>query len=478
MNYTIHIILGNNASAEDKWQKAFQNYLAYALSEKHNISISWKTPDDLQDNLVDETIPCFILGVYSTQHLQDQQWLGQLSQLYNSTDSHPNIFFYKILRDVLNVNSVPAQSEAARKIAFYVHDTKSGELISEDVLLSDKINQFLFKTFELAREIAFQAKQFTENKQSEQTSVPDNSNASKIVFLSQVSPQSSPLREKLKQELISQRFRVIPSVNYSIHPPSELKDIIYKDLKQATLIIQLFGEEIDHRQDGANSTIEAIQNEVAVKYFLEKQEDAENFVKRLIWIADNEKLKNEQYKRYITNLKVEEELQVGGDIYQCTVEELKDIVLEKLKGIIGKKKVNLSREPIPQQVYLIPDVDTDDDMYHFKSVLEERGFSVVYLDKPANQQEAKAQHEAFLFQSEGVVMIHNEHNIRWVRAKVNDIFKIKSKGRKDDFRFKIVLSRTIDQLPGEAIYRDVTVVHPEQEAGLEFLGGQVLENAE
>ncbi|EAY25103.1 hypothetical protein [Microscilla marina] len=480
MNSTINIVTVDYTSENDKWHKAFKNYLAYALNEKHNITIYWQTIEEVLSNTRSEDIPTFILGVYSAQNIQNPEWQEQVAQLNNWGKEYNNAHFYKILREIVKVDAIPENSETAKQIAFYAHNTKSGELISEEVLLSSKINQFLFKTFELARDIALQVKQISSSTQISDS--PDRTTITQqTVFLSQVSPQSSPLREKLKQELISQGFRVIPSVNYSIHPPTEIRSVIYNDLKQSDLVIHLFGEEIDHRQDGVNNTIEAIQNEVSAKYSKEQQEDDENVRKRVIWIT-NSKLDNEQYKRYINNLKIEENLHIGGDIYRCTIEELKDIILSKLKhhNTINNDDdaIDLSQEFIEGQVYLMPDVNTTSDMHLFKTLLEEHGFSTVYLNNPKTQQEAKEQNEAFLFQSEGVVIIHNEHNIRWVRAKVNDIFRIKSKGRKKDFRFKIILSRTIDQLPQEPIYRDIQLVHPEAKTNLDFLGAKILEKTE
>lgn len=479
MNSSIHIVMGDAPSNENKWQKAFQNYLVYALREQYNISVSWQTPDSILEGGFSTNHTTFVLGVYTSKNLQDQNWVDKVTKLNDWTSAHSHAFFYKILREVVNATPLPSDTEQVKKFAFYVHDEKSGELIPEDSLLSDKINKFLPNTFELAREIDFQVKQaiqaqaITPSENGHQKSADQT----KTVFLAQVSPQAGPLREKLKQELISQRFHVIPSTDYPETDLDELRQKIYQDIKQADLIIHLLGEEIDTQRDGVNSTIEVIQNEVAVKYFLEKQEDDENIAKRIVWIADNERLTNEQYKRFIINFRIEKKLHFGCDIYQCTIEELKEIVLDKLIKRPVNKVVNLSKEFIPHQVYLIHDVGTESDLYDIKGILENKGLSVVYLEKPKNQKEAQTQHEAFLFQSEGIIMLHNELNIRWVRAKINDIFKIKSKGRRKDYRFKAVLSRTLEQLPNEPIYRDVRLFHPEGE--LEFLAEyQILEKAE
>lgn len=482
MNSTIHIVIIDSITENDKWQKAFKNYLAYALNEKHNIKVSWKTSEDILSNAIEKGTLTFILGVYSTQNIQDQQWQEQITQLHEWQDNQPNAVFYKILKELINAKTIPKYSKSIKQIAFYAHDTKSGELISEDILLSSKINQFLFKTFELAKSIALRS--LKKANQTQNTGGETKPAAiPQTVFLSQVSPQSSPLREKLKQELISQGFRVKPEVNYSIHSAEKQRDIIYKDLKQSSLVIHLFGEEVDHRQDGIHDTIEAVQNEVSAKYSKEQQEDNENAPKRIMWITSN-KFKDEQYKRYITNLKADDSLNIGGDIYQCTIEELKDIILNKLKDNPTIKNqtedepLDLTHEIVSKQVYIIPDTNTESDLYAFKDTLSEHGFSTVYLNNPKTQQEAKEQNEAFLFQSEGVVIIHNEHNIRWVRAKVNDVFRIKSKGRTENFKFKVVLSRTIEQLPQEPIYNDVVLIHPEEHKNLDFLGEAILEKAD
>ncbi len=186
MNSTIHIVIIDSITENDKWQKAFKNYLAYALNEKHNIKVSWKTSEDILNSVIEEGILTFILGVYSAQNIQDQQWQTQITQLHEWQDNQPNAVFYKILKELINAKTIPKYSKSIKQIAFYAHDTKSGELISEDILLSSKINQFLFKTFELAKSIALRNSK-TAN-QTQTTGVETKPlTVPQTVFLSQVS---------------------------------------------------------------------------------------------------------------------------------------------------------------------------------------------------------------------------------------------------------------------------------------------------
>lgn len=479
MAATIHILMGDIASNEDQWHKAFKNYLSYALSEQQNIKVEWKILSDLLDNNLPETVPTFILGVYQHQNSQSQDWATAISQLWEWSANHSYGYFYKILRETFAVNSIPANSENARKFDFYAHDPKSGELITEEALISTRINLFLPKVFLLAKEIATQTKKFHKAQTLPDAQAPVNK-PSNTVYLAQVSPQSEPLRNKLKQELVSQGFRVLPSVNYPHKDETTLVQAIRQDLKASNLIIHLFGEEVDTRLDGVNNTIEAIQNKVAVKLFQELLEDDQEVTKRMIWLADLDRLQNQQYKRFISNLRLERDLHFGGDIYQSTIEELKDIILDKLRGVKPKRKtkIDLSKDMVLEQIYLINDIGTEDDLFFIKEFLENREYRAVYLNNPSSQREAQAQHDAYLFRSAGVIIIHNEHNIHWVRAKINDLFKIKSKGRKEDFQFKILLSRTITQLPPEPIYRDVQLIHPENAEALSFLGNPQMAKAE
>jgi len=481
MSTTIHLVMGDIVSDDDKWQKAFKNYLSYALNEQQNINVEWKGVADLLENIQPSSIPVFILNVYWNQGLQNQEWLASSAKLWEWSVDNPQAYFHKILREPLNVSNVPDNSENARKFDLCVYDPKSGELIPEETLLSEKINLFLPKVFLLTREIATQTRTFYQEQSLPQAQAPTEKPVAKnVVFLAQVSPQSARLREKLKQELVSRGFQVLPTVNYTFQDEAELVQAIRQDLKKSNLIIHLFGEEIDNRQDGVNSTIEAIQNRVTAKYFLELLEDDQKIVKRMIWIAEISRVKNEQYKRFITNLKIERDLHFGGDIYQSTVEEFKDIILGKLKIVKPKKKIkiDLTKDIILEQIYVINDVGTEEDLCLVKDFLAERDYRAVYLENPGSQREAQAQHEAFLFRSNGVIIIHNEHNIHWVRAKINSIFKVKSKGRKEDYAFKLVLSRTLSQLPNEPIYNDVQLVHPENIGDLTFFGDRVLEKAE
>jgi len=481
MSTTIHLVMGNIASDDDKWQKAFKNYLSYALSEQQNINVEWKNTADLLDNIQTNSTPVFILNVYSSQNLQNQDWLTATTKLWECSEDNTRAYFYKILREPLNVNQVPDNSDNARKFDLCVYDPKSGELIPEETLLSEKINLFLPKVFLLTREIATQTRTFYKEQSLPEAKAPTEKPAVKnVVFLAQVSPQSARLREKLRQELVSRGFQVLPTVSYSYQDEAELTQAIRQDLKKSNLIIHLFGEEVDTRQDGVNNTIEAIQNRVTAKYFLELLEDDQKIVKRMIWITEISRIKNEQYKRFITNLKIERDLHFGGDIYQSTVEEFKDIILGKLKAVKPKRKlkIDLTKDVLLEQIYVINDIGTEEDLYFVKEFLEERDYHAVHLENPGSQREAQAQHEAHLFRSNGIIIIHNEHNIHWVRAKINSIFKVKSKGRKEDYQFKIVLSRTISQLPNEPIYHDVQLAHPENIGDLAFFGDRVLEKAE
>ena len=296
MSTTIHLVMGDIASDDDKWQKAFKNYLSYALNQQQNIKAQWTDTPDLLENTLSDDHPVFILGAFSNHNMQNQGWSDCITQLWKWSKDNDHGYFYKVLREPIDTTKVPSGSSSVRKFDLFAYDPKSGELIPESTLLSEKINLFLPKVFLLTKEIASQTKAFYNAQLLPETKKASTKKSSKnTVFLAQVSPQSAPLREKLKQELISQGFQVLPSTTYSFQDEEALHQAIQKDLKKSSLVIHLFGEEVDTRRDGINNTIEAIQNKAATKYFQELLEDDQKIVKRMIWIADMARIKNQQY---------------------------------------------------------------------------------------------------------------------------------------------------------------------------------------
>ncbi len=157
------------------------------------------------------------------------------------------------------------------------------------------------------------------------------------IYLAEASYELSAVRYSVKKELIKRGFRVLPEKTFPIQK-DELLENIHQDLKRAVLSVHFFGNNLSvpHPQTGLQ--MDVFQNLIAADFFKDqvslsiKGENTTTDFRRIIWMPENPRIKNEKHLKFVDALKHDYALYAGSDLIRSSPEELKDIIIQKLSG--------------------------------------------------------------------------------------------------------------------------------------------------
>jgi len=307
------------------------------------------------------------------------------------------------------------------------------------------VNQFLFSLSELAEHLV---NDIFVNKTQEQEL--------KGIYLAHASEDVNHIKESIQRELQAMNFEIYPKGNIS--QAGDVEQEIQENLRKCFMSIHLVGTTYQETLAYQNKPLGKFENEIAANHCQQNQE-----FKRVIWIA-SEKTEEENLALYINNLFRDKQLNRGADIISCTLEELKGLVEEK----INKQTQNFESD-YQNHIYLIYDETAEQDAAHIYNSIIEKGETVAQIN--TSKYEAKdawmQEHLTNLMNCKAVFFVNNSKSLKWFHSKLTDTFKIKNIGRKKDFSTRVLLSRTIEDLPQNSLYESVMLVNMNDEHTLQ-----------
>ncbi|KOY86170.1 hypothetical protein AD998_08415 [bacterium 336/3] len=317
------------------------------------------------------------------------------------------------------------------------------ELNVEGTEKTEIINHFLFSLAESAHHLVKDL--FTNTIETEEE-------IKKGVYLAHTSQDVAPIRESMRRELYAMGFDIYPKEN--ILQKEDTEQEIKENLKKCFISVHLIGTTYQEQFSYQNKPLGKLENEIAAHYC-----NSHHDFKRVIWIA-SEKTEEENQALYMNTIFRDKQLNRGADIISCTLEELKGLVEEKIQ----KQTQNFDNEQ-QNHIYLIYDETAEQDALSIYNTITEKGESVAQIN--TSKYDAKdawmQEHLSNLMNCKAVFFVNNSKSLKWFHSKLTDTFKIKNIGRKKDFSTRVLLSRTIQDLPQNSLYESVTLINMNDE---------------
>ncbi len=308
--------IDNTISCDKQWKLLFVSYLNHILQNNYKITLHHLTHETLS----------------STENFGDEDVFLYLKVLSNTSSevTIPSIASGFSTVECIGILKEPLENILASTIPFRLFDLcpidpETGLPIkAEELFEKENLTIFLSKISDLSFEI-----NLLFNGQSA-ISTP-------FIYLAETSYELSSIRYSVKKELIKRGYRVLPEKNFPLEE-EELQDFIQQDLKQAVLSVHFFGNHhsVPHPQTGLQ--MDVLQNMLAANYYkaqsslIHKGENITSDFRRIIWMPENPRIKNEKYLKFVDALKHDYALYAGSDLIRSSPEELKDIIIQKLSG--------------------------------------------------------------------------------------------------------------------------------------------------
>ncbi|MCU0438916.1 MAG: hypothetical protein MUC49_13535 [Raineya sp.] len=413
----------------DAWLDLFSKYFVHLLKHYHQTDVLFlKSIEEGTQTDEGTLVMLQLLGedTSSTYQSHIEEWNKQLE-------------FSSLKNYIYHIYPQKAQMRLYSNTISYLY--LPTELNTED---GESINQFLFSLAEVANSLINSI--FTNAQLQEEQEVK------KGVYLAHTSQDVSQIRESMRRELQAMGFDIYPREN--ILQKEDIEHEIRENLKNCFISIHLVGATYQESFSHKNKPLGKLENEISADY-------CQNYhdFKRVIWIA-SEKVEEENQALYINTIFRDKQLNRGADIISCTLEELKGLVEEK----IYKQNQSFDNEQ-QNHIYLIYDETAEQDAMNIYNSIKEKGEMIAQIN--TSKYDAKdswmQEHLSNLMNCKAVFFVNNSKSLKWFHSKLTDTFKIKNIGRKKDFTTRVLLSRTIQDLPYNNLYESVKLVNMNDE---------------
>lgn len=256
------------------------------------------------------------------------------------------------------------------------------------------------------------------------------------VYLAETTSDLNAERNQIRRDLQARGHTVLPDQQLPLSGPA-LESLVQDNLQRCRLSIHLIGERYGIVPEDADQSVVARQNALAATH---SQRNAD--FSRLIWLPTGLQTTDERQQAFLTELQNDPALQVGDDLLQTDLEELKTAIQDKLQPKKPEQKPKLDptadaasdAEPSgPTRIYLIYDQRDEDAIQALDDYLYDQEFEVLRPLFEGDEAEVSQEHQANLCDCDAIFFYYGHANEAWLRAKLRDLRKAPGYGRTAPF---------------------------------------------
>lgn len=254
------------------------------------------------------------------------------------------------------------------------------------------------------------------------------------VYLAETSYDLREERDAIRRDLQQHGHQVLPQQPLSLLA-DELTHSIPEALAQCSMSIHLLGRNYGVVPEGATRSTVDLQNELAGR------RSAEADLQRLIWIPPDLETEDERQSAFLDMIRTDSAAQVGADVLETPLSNLKSTVLQKLlpepEPSNGAPRAAGDDELL--HIYLVCDKRDVDDAVLVEDLLYDRGFEVTRTIFEGEESEIRLDHQENLKTASAVILYYGAAKELWLRAKLRELQKVAGYGRTEPMRAKAIL---------------------------------------
>ena len=306
---------------------------------------------------------------------------------------------------------------------FFESDPDTGRLHEYDEAFGEVAQQHFFeRIYDLAYEIREVLKALKHGSGISQKEAPGG----KTVYLAECTSGMQSERDELKRELLELGHRVIPTHPLPLTGP-ELETAVCEYLAEAHFAVHLVGNRYGLIPEDAEQSVVEIQNRLAAEH----SADDDRF-ERLIWMARDVEPRDDRQAAFLRALSEDPELHRGGEVIQDTIENLKQLLLEKLAPKEESEdtiQTAGSSPDGPPVIYVICDQRDEDAIEPLEDHFFDHGFEVQTPHFEGDEAEVSQMHRNKLMHCDGVLVYYGAASKAWVETKLMDVVQSPGYGR-------------------------------------------------
>ena len=415
----------------------------------------WRDPelrgnDRFAEKLFDRLHKVAVLVTVITPRYVASEWaMKELSEFHKASEIQGGVHIddklriFKVMKTPVPRDKHPRELQPVLGYEFFKIDPETGRVRELDGIFGAEAERdFWLKLDDMAHDIC---------QMLEQLEHPDallkQGAKEKVVFLAETTSDLREQRESLKRDLQQHGYTVLPNRAMS-SVASEVTAAVTEDLDRCQMSVMLVGRNYSLVPEGGTQSLLEIQNQLTIERAKSRKLD------RLLWIPPDLKVEDERQLRLIDRLRVDPEMMRGADLLETLFEELRTVILDKLKQpLLPEPKVAQQISALATHESTLPRLYVIYDQRDTESVAAwvDHLYNDCEVTQPAfdgDEAEIREYHSENLCDCDGVVIFCGSTNEMWVRRKIREVQKAPGYGRtKPAPRIAIVLGppRTVEK---------------------------------
>ncbi len=398
----------------------------------------WRDPklqgNDFFADTLEEALPrtAVLVSIVSPRYLKSEWCLRELTCFYKGAQNSGGLRvadksrIFKVVKTHIPREQQPTPLGELLGYEFFRIDPNSGKPVEFRKELGPEAQQnYIAKLYDTAYEITDLLTKLHSDALQEQTTPLTT------VYLAETTSDLRDERDRIKTELRQQGYTVLPDEPLPLNGEG-FREAVSAHLERSALSIHLIGAKPGMVPEDERRSAVRLQNDVAAQF------SAERGLRRIIWIRPDEGGNNKEGRgKLIEVLEVNPEAQQGADLLKSGVEELKNVINDRLRQLqLEEEQKNTRSKPSsdsveaqqsdaePLTAYLICDQCDFDATQPLADYLYDQGFDLMYPVFEGDESEIREDHMDKLASCDASVFYCGQATDLWLSSKLRDLRKL------------------------------------------------------
>ena len=405
--------------------RALQVRLAQLLGEHPDI---WRDPklqgnDDFNQEIVSKLLKARVLvSVLSPRYVKSDWCRKELQQFVHAAERSGGVFInnkariFKVVKTPVPRDQHPAEIEGLLGYEFFREDPATRRPQEFVRGFGREVEpEYWARLEDLAYDIHQLLEIIRDRSARSHSPVPSSGIT---VYLATTTSDLSAERDQIRRDLQARGYTVLPDQHLPLTGP-ELAAEVRALLQRCRLSIHLIGERYGVVPEASAHSVVELQNALATAY---SQQNAG--FSRLVWLPPTVHATDARQQTILTALQNDPALQVGDDLLQTSLEELKTVIQDKLKPPAAQKGVPTDAgSSRPTRIYLLYDQQDQDAIQPLDDYLFDHECEVLRPLFAGDEGAVSAEHQANLCDCDAVLIYYGRVEEAWLRGKLRDLRK-------------------------------------------------------
>jgi hypothetical protein len=465
--------------SEKGWIQEFHEALKERVDRYLGRSITvWQDERLRGIDVLDETISnalrttTVLVSVLSPRYLESESCLRELREFLIAAEhngglrisSRSRVFtrVLKVVKTFVPLIQHPTELQEVTGHEFYEWDTQA-ERPREFIF--DKGHKCYWQFHEKLDDVAYEIRDAIEviEQRIANPFSNDSDSQKKTVYLAETTSDLNETRDRINRELRQRGHPVLPNKPLPLNT-SELITSVGEDLRRSQLSIHLIGSIYGVVPEGVEHSVARLQIELAGTH-----SNKDNPFQRIVWRPLGLVTADQRQERFLSWLQTEVAGQPGIESPQTTVEELKALILDKLKPALKKNQWSVSANG-RRRIYLMCKVQDVSEARQVAEYLYQNGHEVVLPVMEADEAQSGEDHKENLLWCDAAMIYYGMGNEPWFLAKYRDLDKAFGYGRQKNWLAKaFYIAPPKTEPPQNLFSHDAVVIHAHESFRPELL---------